>query len=273
MENKSIELKMRDEISRLIQPITDDELHRLEAEVIKNGCANVFVFSSVIVGGHEEYKIALKLNLPINRVNIPCESYGETVVWICRNQLKRGDLTPIMQKYLIGKQSLAEQICENSLTQTVNFKSSIRERIAKEYHYCVSAVKDYELCAKTIDTLFLVDRKSAVSLLSGKPNISQRHLIAYAKLSGEQLKIQMENSASKEYIVEMPTVKSTPKFDPDAEITGLSLTIPSWVNMIEKVRINITPQITAKAADEIYDKLSGLKAAAEKLIEHITEVV
>ncbi len=273
MENKSVELKLKDEISRLIQPITDDEFHRLEAEVIKSACANVFVFNGVMVGGHEEHKIALELNLPIISVNIPCKSYEETVAWICRNQLKRGDLTPIMQKYLIGKRSLAEQICENSLARTVNLKSSIRERIAKEYHYCVSAVKDYEACAKTIDTLFLVDRKSAVSLLNGKLNISQRCLIAYAKLSGEQLKSQMENFTSKECFVEIPTVKSTPKFDPDAEITGLSLTIPSWVNMIEKVRINITPQITAKAADEIYDKLSGLKAAAEKLIEHITEVV
>lgn len=283
MKNKCIELKINEEFKRMVQPITDDERCRLEKEISQNGNAKVFVINGVIVDGFEEYEIATELNLPISRIIIPINNSSEAIAWICHVQLKRSDLTLMMRKYLIGKRSLAEQACEKGRYHSVseethnhmgNITTTIRTRLAKEYSYCLTAVRDYEACAKTIDTIFLFDRKTAVLLLRGKIHISQSNLIAFAKLSAAQLKNKMENQLNDKYSTDKTsTVKSTPIYDPDAEISSLSLTIPSWVNFIERVRKAVTPQITEKAADEIFDKLNGLEAAAENLIEHITEVL
>ena len=45
-----------------------------------------------------------------------------------------------------------------------------------------------------------------------------------------------------------PSVKDTPAFDPDAEITGLALTIPSWCSSMERVRHTINPDIVSENA-------------------------
>ena len=36
----------------------------------------------------------------------------------------------------------------------------------------------------------------------------------------------------------LPLIKITPMHDPDAEIAGLTLTVPSWVSSIERARNN-----------------------------------
>lgn len=283
MENKSIELIVSERFRRLVQPITKDKLDRLEKEITQNRLAKVFVFNGAIVDGYEEYKIAIKFDIPIKIIEIAADNYDDAVIWICRTQLKRNDLTLTMRKYLIGKISLAEQsrekseqhiISDNSDACIRQLKTPIRMKIAKEYNYSLSSVSDYEACAKTIDMLFSFDRETAESLLIGKTYIAQSKLIAYANLSIDQLKDKIKNNLNANRTVkEMPSVKNTPGYDPDAEISSLSLTVPSWINMIERVRKNVTPQITEGAADEIFEKLNWLQHAAENLIEQITEVL
>ena len=283
MINKHTELKINEEFRRLVQPITGDELCFLEKEISRKGSAKIFVFNGIIVDGYEEYEIAVKLGFPIESICIPADNYNEAVIWICRTQLKRSDLTLMMRKYLIGKISLAEQSRERAELHIAldksnscikHIKTPIRMKLAKEYNYSHSSVCDYEACAKTIDMLFSFDRETAASLLVGKTHIVQSNLIAFAKLSRDQLKNKMKRqSYDRCAVIEAATIKSTPKYDPDAEISSLSLTVPSWINTMERVRKNITPQITDRAADEIYEKLSALKGAAENLIEQIMEVL
>lgn len=283
MENRRIELMVSEKFRRLVQPITEHRLNCLEKEISQNKLAKVTVYNGVIVDGYEEYEIATKLDIPIITINISADNYDAAVIWICRTQLKRSDLTLIMRKYLIGRISLAEQSRETNRLHIVSdtsracikhLKTPIRMKLAKEYNYSLSSVCDYEACAKTIDILFSFDKETAENLLIGKTFIGQSDLIAFAKLSIDQLKNKIKQHLNDSRAVkEIPSVKITPGYDPDAEISSLSLTVPSWINMIERVRKNVTHQITEKAADEIFDKLNGLQHAAENLIEHIMEVL
>lgn len=43
----------------------------------------------------------------------------------------------------------------------------------------------------------------------------------------------------KKSIEPKPVIKQMPKFDPDAELSSLSLTIPSWCSSVERV-MNVT---------------------------------
>lgn len=281
MENKINELKVCEKFKRLVQPITGDELYRLEKEVSQSCDAKILVYNDTIVDGYEKYDFAVKFGVPIKLISIPAYSFNEAVVWLCRTQLRRIDLTLMMRKYLIGRRSLAEQAIQNDElngvsenTQSNNvILAPIRMRIAKEYNYCNRAVGAYEACARTIDMLFSIDRKLAVKLLNEETRILQKDLISFAKLSEKRLMDKVKNLSDRPLFEITPAIKTTPQYDPDAEISGLSLTIPSWVNWIERVRKTVSPQITEKAADDIYEKLSWLKTAAENLIEQIMEVL
>lgn len=283
MENKLVELKIRDEFRRLVQPIADEELRRLERRISKNESVKIFVFNNIVVDDYDVYEIAAKLNLPIKCTSIPAKNHNEAIIWICCSQLKRNDLTLIMRKYLIGERSLAEQACERNKFNDDFGKSNAcigytvtptRTRLAKEYNCCPYTIRSYEACAKTIDTLFSLDRELAKKLLCGRIYIPQTKLAAFSRLSKEQLKHKTEIMLNEKYSTcEMPAIKNTPKYDPDAEISSLSLTVPSWVNFIEKVQNTVTSQITEKAADEVFEKLNSLKEAAENFLVHIMEVL
>ena len=267
----------------MVQPMIYDELHCLEKEIFQRKAAKIFVFKRTIVDGYEAYEIASRLNLPIKRISISVDNYNEAVIWICRTQLKRSDLTLNMRKYLIGRRSLAEQACKKDALNisSKKFNSRMeciatftRMKIGEEYKYCYSSVRDYEACAKTVDKVFSFNSELAEMLLRGKKQVLQKDLIAFSKLSESQLKNKMKFYLSDKYgCDERLTVKNTPIYDPDAEISSLSLTIPSWVNLIEKVQKNLTPQITEKAADEIFGLLNVLKDTAENFLNHIVEVL
>lgn len=283
MENKSIELKVSERFRRLVQPITGDELRSLEKEVSQSREVRIFVYNDMIVDGYEKYGLAQKLGIPIRFIVIPAESCNEAVVWLCRTQLRRSDLTSMMRKYLIGRRSLAEQELQNLKLYGVfgkkpacrgEIKTATRKRVGKEYNYSYNAVRAYESCTKTVDVLFLKNTKFALHLLHGEVNIAQSNLIAFADLSEIQQEKMLENLMNnKRIIVKTPTIKNMPKYDPDAEISSLSLTVPSWINMIERAGKNITPQITEKAVEEIYERLNRLKDTAENFIEQIMEVL
>lgn len=283
MESKITELKVCEKFGRLVQPIIGDELRCLEKEVSQSRDVRIFVYNDTIVDGYEKYDFAVKFGVPIKLISIPAYSFNEAVVWLCRTQLRRNDLTLMMRKYLIGKRSLAEQELQNQKLHDVSgkapacrgeFKTATRKRVGKEYDYSYNAVRAYELCAKTVDVLFLKNTKFALRLLHGEMNIAQSSLIAFAELSEIQQEKMLENLMNnKRVILKPPAIKNLPRYDPDAEIYSLTLTVPSWINMIERAGKNITPQITEKAAEEIYERLNRLKDTAENFIEQIMEVL
>lgn len=283
MESKITELKVCEKFGRLVQPIIGDELRCLEKEVSQSRDVRIFVYNDTIVDGYEKYDFAVKFGVPIKLISIPAYSFNEAVVWLCRTQLRRSDLTLMMRKYLIGKRSLAEQELQNQKLHDVSgkapacrgeIKTATRKRVGKEYDYSYNAVRAYELCAKTVDVLFLKNTKFALRLLHGEMNIAQSSLIAFAELSEIQQEKMLENLMNnKRVILKPPAIKNLPRYDPDAEIYSLTLTVPSWINMIERAGKNITPQITEKAAEEIYERLNRLKDTAENFIEQIMEVL
>lgn len=283
MESKITELKVSEKFGRLVQPIIGDELLRLEKDVSQSRDVRIFVYNDTIVDGYEKYELAQKLGIPIKCTVIPAENCNEAVVWLCRTQLRRNDLTHMMRKYLIGKRSLAEQELQNQKLHDVSGKApacrgkirtATRKRVGKEYNYSYNAVRAYESCAKTLDFLFLKNTEFALRLLKGEKNIAQSNLIAFAGLSEIQQEKMLENLMNnKMVILKTPTIKNMPLYDPDSEIYSLTLTVPSWINMIERAGKNITPQITEKAVEEIYERLNRLKDTAENFIEQIMEVL
>lgn len=68
-------------------------------------------------------------------------------------------------------------------------------------------------------------------------------------------------------------IKNMPEYNPDAEVTGLTLTVPSWGSSIYRVLNkadlgNITPQ----ARDKLVVALSDLQKAIEALLQAIEGV-
>ena len=106
-------LKIDPEFQGKIPPLTFEELNQLEANILRDGriINPIIVWEGLIVDGHNRYTIAKKHSeIPFTVHEKAFANRYEAIIWICKNQLGRRNLTPEQKKYLIGKQYEAEKM-------------------------------------------------------------------------------------------------------------------------------------------------------------------
>ena len=154
------------------------------------------------------------------------------------------------------------------------------------------AVQKYAIYSKAIDTISDADAELSDRVLNGTYKISHENLVALSKMPPEEIrkmsakqqkgparqfvsyKESRKDFMSKElpgkengrYQEELPAIKTTPAYDPDAEITGLTLTVPSWVSSIERARQNSNLAHVSQKAKR------NLEAALQSLQDKISEM-
>ena len=105
-------LKIDPEFQGKIPPLTFEELNQLEANILRDGriINPIIVWQGLIVDGHNRYTIAKKHpEIPFTVHEKEFASRYEAIIWICKNQLGRRNLSPEQKRYLIGKQYEAEK--------------------------------------------------------------------------------------------------------------------------------------------------------------------
>ena len=104
-------LKVDPEFQGKIPPLTFEELTQLEANILRDGriINPIIVWEGLIVDGHNRFIIAKKHpEIPFTVHEKEFASRYEAIIWICKNQLGRRNLTPEQKKFLIGKQYSVE---------------------------------------------------------------------------------------------------------------------------------------------------------------------
>ena len=106
-------LSIDPEFQSKIPPLTAEERSQLESNILEEGriISPLIVWNGLIVDGHNRFDI-LKQHPEIEYTILEKEFANryEAIVWICKNQLGRRNLTPEQRKYLIGKQYEAEKV-------------------------------------------------------------------------------------------------------------------------------------------------------------------
>lgn len=120
-------LKIDPEFQGKIPPLTFEELNQLEANILRDGriINPIIVWQGLIVDGHNRYTIAKKHpEIPFTVHEKEFASRYEAIIWICKNQLGRRNLTPEQKYYLMGKQYEAEKAAHGGDRKSTDAKSS-----------------------------------------------------------------------------------------------------------------------------------------------------
>lgn len=160
-------LRIDPEFKAQIPPLTREERKQLEENILAEGAllAPILVWNGTIVDGHNRYEILQSHpEIPCSVRNLELETRDEVLVWICKHQLGRRNLTPEQKKFLVGKQYDAEKHdgfhgnqhtrpvpsadAQNEHQQT---SEKTCERIARENHIGASAVRRAALFAAGVD--------------------------------------------------------------------------------------------------------------------------
>lgn len=91
-----------------IPPLTPDEYSRLEENILEDGEVRepIVVWGNTIIDGHNRYKIMQdhpEIEIPFRVKQMDFSDKWEAIVWMCRNQLGRRNLTDGQRTIIIGE--------------------------------------------------------------------------------------------------------------------------------------------------------------------------
>ena len=193
-------LKIDPEFQGKIPPLTFEELNQLEANILRDGriINPIIVWQGLIVDGHNRFTIAKKHpEIPFTVHEKAFANRYEAIIWICKNQLGRRNLTPEQKKYLIGKQYEAEKCANGGDRKSAAAKSVgqngqlidkqfSRQRIAKENGVNDSFVKRAEQFSKGVDAAEEAVPGTRQKVLSGEVKPTAAEIASVARAPPEE---------------------------------------------------------------------------------------
>ena len=195
------QLKIDPEFEKVIPPLTKDEYHQLEENILDDGriMMPIAVWGDVIVDGHNRYRIAREYgDIPFSTTQLTFANRHEAIAWICKNQLGRRNLSDEQKAYLLGKRYSAEKQIEKQRDENGRFapggqndhpeeKLKTSERIAKEIGKSEKHVRRAEQYAQALDLADSVCPGIKKDILSGFINTTNKDVIALLKADKEDL--------------------------------------------------------------------------------------
>ena len=112
LQERCMELLIDPEFEAKCPPLTQEELQLLEQNILDEGkvTAPIITWNNIILDGHNRYRIIQRHpEVSYTTIEKDFPDRFAAIVWICRNQLGRKNLTVKQKKYLIGKQYEAEK--------------------------------------------------------------------------------------------------------------------------------------------------------------------
>ena len=193
-------LKIDPEFQGKIPPLTFEELNQLEANILRDGriINPIIVWQGLIVDGHNRYTIAKKHpEIPFTVHEKEFASRYEAIIWICKNQLGRRNLTPEQKKYLIGKQYEAEKCANGGDRKSPAAKSGSQignlignpktcKRIATENGVSKNTVIRAEEFAKGVDAAEEAVPGTRQKVLSGEVRPTAAEIASVARAPPEE---------------------------------------------------------------------------------------
>lgn len=177
------------------------------------------------------------------------------------------------------------------------FRHVTAQKIADQYHVSFGTVQKYAAYARAVNTLGEKVPELLPRILAGKYKVSHRSILELAELTPGQIqrvasRVELNQQPFTQYSkvraglqeqaasqaataptsASTPSIKDMPAYDPDAEITGFALTIPSWISSIERVRDKADFTITSeKAKSNLLSSLVDLQLKVALLLSKIRE--
>ncbi len=229
-----------------------------------------------------------------------------------RNDLSKEATNYLIGKQFEAQKAINARLAAEQLHQSsdlirkpgrnTNYSYQTAIELGKQYQISHNTVYKYGIYARCIDIVWEKEPDIIKKIFSGKLKISHQNVVELSRLPKGNLRTLNEHLSNDgiEHIgysdmrhelqwkrisaatspapkKEKPPehefeIKKPPKYDPDAEIASLSLTMPSWIGTIQRVRENTDfSKISKEARNKLLCQLHNLYQAVRPLIDQIRE--
>lgn len=168
------------------------------------------------------------------------------------------------------------------------------QKIAVENHISQGTVQKYAMYTRALEEIGKVCPTIVPKILAGMYKISHKNLLELSRMEpSEMRKVVRKIEVAQQPFVQYnktrreilpagsdgstpnkpkPSVKDMPAYDPDAEITGLTLTIPSWSSSIDRTKNKADlSSISDNARIRLAEALTELQLKITEMLDAIKE--
>ncbi|WP_310602754.1 hypothetical protein [Anaerosporobacter sp.] len=301
-----------EDFTKMFPILPIEEYTDLEHEIVYKGCQNpIIIWHKIILNGVNQYQICHRWEVPFYIKEISIDSRNEAIIYICKNTLEHKNLTDEQKRYCIGRLYDAYKVQMNKLYSRQNqytptnpqrpeyiSKSTTAQMLGNELGLSATTVSKYGIFAKSIDNISTKVPDIAKEMLAGIFHISHENTIKLAEMSANEIRIvynqatkngdirllhsaikkkqkhnrERSKQTEKNISVKKPEIKQMPKYDPDAEISSLVLTIPMWISSMKRTQtISDFNQVSIKALWQLEQQLNSLQDSINILQTEIKE--
>lgn len=185
--------------------------------------------------------------------------------------------------------------CVEEITCGLRTRHRTAQRIASENHISHGTVQKYAIYTRALEAIGSKEPELVPKVLSGRYKISHNAIVDMAKLSAEELKminkrlnrshspvfqysksrnvVQANSTVAPQPVISLTSsIKDMPVFDPDAEVTELSLTIPSWISSIRRTKNQANLSIISEPARlKLIEALTSLEGVVTEILISVKE--
>lgn len=140
MKQLTIDPEFRDKIP----PLSEDEFSKLEQNILEDGEVRepLVVWRNTIIDGHHRYKIIQKHpEIPFKVKQMDFPDKWAAIVWMCRNQLGRRNITDEQKTALIGEAYKAQKMTAGGDRRSDNFSKG-QNGLLKKYENTAQKIAD-----------------------------------------------------------------------------------------------------------------------------------
>lgn len=287
------EIQIDKQFQQLVYPIDQQSFIQMEADILSERHSDpLAVWKGFLVDGFSQYQIYQKHCLPFLTENMEFRCREAAIAWICARQLRRNDIPEHLRRFLIGTQYRAEaaevKLFRNEKDWIKGGRKpvchQIAVRIGRENHVAWETVTRFSNFACSLEKIRSRAPAAAEKIMCGKIKIADKRLLWLSKLNEwsfqqeiarlemtqqplSATKINQSGTGKAVDTALTASVKDMPVFDPDAEVTGLTLTIPSWSGSIDRTigRTDLSI-VSAEAKERLASALLGLQEKADEML-------
>ncbi len=289
---------------KLIQPYSDNELNEIIAKY-KNQPTEKFtvdVWNNTLLISAYLYQKITDEEIAITLRSYEFSNKLEAIVFVCMKQLERKDLTESYYKYLVGQACLTDHFRVNCDKNVSKLQSAMK--IAAPLSLAAGTVLKYSEYAKALDSINITEPKLAEYILNERVKLSHNNMIELARIPKENLK-QLLDSIEKNGLKKITysdmrfetqynppkgikqskvirteekdeklAIRQVPTYDPDAQVSSLALTVPSWTSSINRVTdATDFSKISNAARNRLMRNLTQLNNSIEQIKQAIEEEI
>ncbi len=289
---------------RLVQPYDFLHLEEMRQDLSTNPESRIIhTWRGKHLTDKQKMDLCEALGIPVAIREQILKDWMEAAVFICRNELKRQDLTPEYRKFLIGSY-YHYSISKNSDVGKTESKKRVSDEIGRQMSISAGTVLKYNCFSDALNIIFDASEDFGIRILSGATRVSIENTIEISKFSSEEIRSlsdiiikdnvdyislpYIRNEVKWSHVKETTSlltkrqkrekkmnnarIRQMPEYDPDSEVNSLCMTIDSWVSSIERVKKseNFT-KISLKAGLTLMNKLTVLQHTIGSVQESLME--